>query len=595
MSAPAPSRPPKVTLSGEIPLGPPPSAARKKSVLIVGGGIAGLTVAHELSRHRDQFDITVCEQNPVLGGKARSERTPDHRPTEHAMRVLLASYTCLYRVMEEVKDAGGAPLMSHLEYPRFAFRNGPFEYAMSAGYSGFFRYLRDALGMTRLFLRSGVTWFEMLLFLWRVGRILWSTQSQVNTRMGRVSFEEYMDGPDRTPAFRTTLLRVSEMLVAAKRTASAAVVARLVLEWFVGPFLKSPFNRRGFASLDGPTSERLIDPWKEHLAKLGVRFRYHTRAVRLREEAREIAGIEVRDPRKSPDVPPEVLTADFYCLCLPHLALDQLVRGRLAQFLPTISDLTQFGEEWSSGIQYHLPSVPERLRGTEGLIVVDVASPWSIVYMLHANGAPWKNVPLPAGTAAVLSLVMSNGRNSGQHVTTKPFVRCTAEDMKNEALAQLGLLDELRAVPFAIGPDLEFLKIAQYRADPARYAAGGVSKIDDEQVIFSDGLLYVRMPQNLDEEPANFTDIHNLFIAGEFTRTRFSTPTMEKSCESGMRCAAALSEANGLDYDEGRLAGAELPLAFLRRPGFHLGCRIAGVALLAAAAWLLAVLVPKPF
>jgi len=576
MNTTARHRAPKIYPAGEIPTGPSTPGDRKK-VLIVGGGIAGLTVAYELSR-TGRFDICVCEQNPELGGKARSVRTAQRRPTEHAMRVLLASYTCLFRIMEEVKNPDGSSLMTNLRYPEFSFRDGANECRMSAAYTNFAQYVRDAFSMVCFFLRSGVKFGEMAVFLFRVGRILWLTKSKVNARMGRVSFEEYMDSADRSPAFRTTLLRVSEMLVAAKRTASAALVARLVLEWFVGPFLRSPFRRRGFASLNGPTSERLIDPWVEHLKGQGVEFKLNTRVVSLSEEAREITNVTTAAGQQ--------LTADYYCLCLPHMALDSMINGRLSQFVPTIADLTHFGEEWSAGIQYHLSVVPERLRGTEGRIVVDVASAWSIVYMLHVNGAPWIDVPLPADTVAVLSLVMSNGRNTGQHTTDKPFVRCKPDEMKDEALAQIGLLDELKHVPYTIGPDLEFINLQAYTANPQRYASCGVSKVDAHTVIVSDGLLYVRMPQNLDQEPANHTDIHNLFIAGEFTRTNFSTPTMEKSCESGMRCASAISESNGCEYDEQRLIGAELPFAFLRSIWFRVLGPVACLALVIWIVWL---------
>ena len=567
----------KVFPGGRVPLGPA-TPGGKKTVLIVGGGIAGLTVAYELGRS-GQFDIIVCEQNPELGGKARSLRTAHQQPTEHAMRVLLASYTCLFRIMEEIKSPEGKSLMDNLRYPHFSFRDGTNEYKTSAEYIGFFHYLRDAFGMIRFFLRAKVPVIELAIFLFRVGRILWSTPSQVNARMGRVSFEEYMDSVDRSPAFRGTMLRVSEMLVAAKRTASAALVARLVIEWFVGPFLHSPFRRLGFASLDGPTSERLIDPWVEHLKRQGVKFRLNTRITSLIAQAREITGVRTENAG--------VLVADYYCLCLPHLALDTLIQGRLQRFVPTISDLTRFGEEWSAGIQYYLSEVPQGLRETEGRIIVDVASAWSIVYMLHANGAPWVNVPLPPGTVAVLSLVMSNGRNSGQHTTTKPFVRCHSEEMKNEALAQIGLLNELKSVPYAIGPDLQFIDLQSYLANPHKYDSGGASKVDNQTILVSDGLLYVRMPQNLDNEPTNFTDIHNFFIAGEFTRTNFSIPTMEKSCESGMRCASAMCEANGCAYDDSRLIPAGLPLAFLRTTWFRLLAPVMMLASLAFVVWLL--------
>jgi len=568
----------KVHPGGRVPLGPK-SPTGRKSVLIVGGGIAGLTVAYELSRS-GQFDICVCEQNPEPGGKARSLRTAQQQPTEHAMRVLLASYTCLFRIMDEIKKPDGSSLMANLCYPHFSFRDGKNEYRMSAGYTGFFRYVADAFGMMRFFIRSKVPIGEMVIFLYRVGRIMWSTPSTISARLGRVSFEEYMDSADRTPEFRGTLLRVSEMLVAAKRTASAALVARLVMEWFVGPFLRSPFKRRGFASLDGPTSERLIDPWVKYLAAKGVKFRMNTRIVSLQEAAREVASVTTTTG--------EILRADFYCLCLPHLALDSLIQGKLQRFVPTISDLTRFGEEWSAGIQYYLSEVPANLRESQGRIVVDVASAWSIVYMIHAEGAPWVKVPLPAGTVAVLSLVMSNGRNSGQFTTTKTFVRCLPEEMKNEALAQIGLLDALKDAPYAIGPDVQFIGLQEYADNLARYESCGASKINDRTIAVSDGLLYVRMPQNLDNEPANFTDVHNFFIAGEFTRTNFAIPTMEKSCESGMRCASAMYEASGLEYDEARLTPATLPLAFLRTTGFHVLCKTLGVVLIIATAWVLA-------
>jgi hypothetical protein len=60
---------------------------------------------------------------------------------------------------------------------------------------------------------------------------------------------------------------------------------------------------------------------------------------------------------------------------------------------------------------------------------------------------------------------------------------------------------------------------------------------------------------------------------------------MEKSCESGMRCASALYEANGCKYDEQRLNPATLPLAFLRATWFRILSPIVAVALIATITW----------
>jgi NADPH-dependent 2,4-dienoyl-CoA reductase/sulfur reductase-like enzyme len=48
--------------------------AGQKNVVVVGGGVAGLTVAHELGERG--FRVTLFDRQAVPGGKARSVRVP---------------------------------------------------------------------------------------------------------------------------------------------------------------------------------------------------------------------------------------------------------------------------------------------------------------------------------------------------------------------------------------------------------------------------------------------------------------------------------------------------------------------------------------
>ena len=40
----------------------------KETIIILGGGISGLTVAYELAKHQDRFQVRLIEQNDHLGG-----------------------------------------------------------------------------------------------------------------------------------------------------------------------------------------------------------------------------------------------------------------------------------------------------------------------------------------------------------------------------------------------------------------------------------------------------------------------------------------------------------------------------------------------
>src|SRR4029079_18143564 len=66
-------------------------------VAVLGGGVAGLTAAHELAERG--FEVTVYEARPLLGGKARSLPVPESvtggrgdLPAEHGFRFFPGFY-----------------------------------------------------------------------------------------------------------------------------------------------------------------------------------------------------------------------------------------------------------------------------------------------------------------------------------------------------------------------------------------------------------------------------------------------------------------------------------------------------------------------
>ena len=81
------------------------------SVAILGGGVAGLSAAHELAERG--FEVTVYEARPDLGGKARSMPVPGSGtggradlPAEHGFRFFPGFYRHLPDTMRRIPVAG---------------------------------------------------------------------------------------------------------------------------------------------------------------------------------------------------------------------------------------------------------------------------------------------------------------------------------------------------------------------------------------------------------------------------------------------------------------------------------------------------------
>lgn len=84
----------------------------KKKVAILGGGVAGLTAAFEMTRSpdwQDKFDITIHQLGWRLGGKCATGRGPNERIEEHGIHGFLGSYYNALPLMKEVFDACERP------------------------------------------------------------------------------------------------------------------------------------------------------------------------------------------------------------------------------------------------------------------------------------------------------------------------------------------------------------------------------------------------------------------------------------------------------------------------------------------------------
>lgn len=93
---------------------------QKKKIVILGGGMASLSAAHELTDYegwQDKYDITLYQAGWRLGGKTATGRSSCDRIEEHGIHILQGWYDTTFRLLRSIYDerknknlAPGSPL-----------------------------------------------------------------------------------------------------------------------------------------------------------------------------------------------------------------------------------------------------------------------------------------------------------------------------------------------------------------------------------------------------------------------------------------------------------------------------------------------------
>lgn len=254
--------------------------SKRQKVIIIGGGVAGLTAAHELIE-RD-FDVEVYERRMQFGGKAASQRVqltpsgPSDYPGEHGFRFFPAWYRHLPDTLgriprrgqrKRVRDLTVADNLVATERNLLARYNRPsssiiLHAPMSAsGAQAAFDFVRNLAA-------SGLPVGDVLTFFRLLAEFLRTPLDEREKKYDAVSWWDFIRAEERSEAFRTVTVATTRTLLAAKaEVASAYTVATMAIR----TLFDSP--NRPDRVLDGPTNEVWIDPWVSYLEGRGVKFR----------------------------------------------------------------------------------------------------------------------------------------------------------------------------------------------------------------------------------------------------------------------------------------------------------------------------------
>ena len=492
------------------------------TVAVLGGGVAGLSAAHELAERG--FEVTVYEQRDAPGGKARSMPVTgsgtDGRadlPGEHGFRFFPGFYRHLPDTMARI-PLRGAKVSDHLVGATrilFAQAGGPNEIIAPAhlpesleDFTVLARFLRDAAHQV------GVPPQEYAVLVERLLALLTSCDERRYQQWEAQSWWAFTGAERRSAAFQRFLADgLTRTLVAARGREMSARTGGMVLVQLLMDLSRA--GGRADRVLDAPTSEAWIDPWIAHLQAGGVQVRLGSAVEALHVKAGRLDGATVAGQR---------VRADFYVAALPVEVMRLLASPQLRAAEPRLTGLDRLVTRWMNGVLFYLDRDVPLVNGH----AIYNDSEWALTSISQKQF--WPRVDLArrgdGRVRGILSVDVSEWQRAGRR-TGKVAQLCTREEIFEEVWGQLG--DHLEG-------ELDGVTVIDRFLDPAIVFPNPTAAANLEPLL-------VNTAGSWADRPDAVTRIPNLFLASDYVRTHTDLATMEAANEAARRAVNGILDA----------------------------------------------------
>jgi geranylgeranyl pyrophosphate synthase/uncharacterized protein with NAD-binding domain and iron-sulfur cluster len=522
-------------------------------VVVLGGGVAGLSAAHELAERG--FTVSVYERRFLAGGKARSvpvsprpgggefveaihaheagaERV-DWIPGEHGFRFFPGFYKHVTDTMARIPTPDGGTVADHLVattrigISQFGRRTIPFPARFPAAPSDAATVLADALAAFGPEL--GLEPADLAFFVARTWQLLTSCPERRLAEYERISWWDYTDAETRPEAYQKFLASgFTRSLVAAKaRTASTKTVGDMFIQLMqVGA---NPSASTTDRVLDAPTDQAWIDPWMHHLDSLGVEYHDECTVVAIHAADGQISGVEIEDQEGHR----HVVSGDHYVCALPIERVVPLLTDELVALDPVFDGFRALATNvaWMNGLQFYLRRDIPMVHGH----MIHIDTPWALTSISQIQF--WRPGTLglygDPEVQGVLSIDVSDWTEPG--LDGRTAAECSREEVGREVWNQLKrsmnvdgevVLRDEDLVGWFLDPDIA--------PDP-----------DVPGKLRNSEPLLVNLVDTWRLRPEAATAIPNLFLASDYVRTYTDLATMEGANEAARRAVNAIIAASG--------------------------------------------------
>lgn len=561
-----------------------------KKVIIIGGGVAGMSAAHELIERN--FQVEVYEkQARYVGGKARSIDVPDTAkpgnkdlPGEHGFRFFPGFYKHITDTMKRIPFG---------KNPKGVFDNLVATQRVVMGREGknelvtlvnFPKSKKDIEVIVKAFKDShtGLTKEDMHIMMAKIWQLMTSSKERRLNDYERMGWWEFTEADYHSEAYSEFFVGgLTRTLVAAKpRRVSTRTGGDILLQLIYQ--MSNPFKRTDRV-LNAPTNEAWLFPWYKYLTKdaknpanyhHGVEAKYVHCDI-TNDGKFNITGVDIIDENGKKST----VTGDYYIMAVPVEVMSKLLKpadskteNSIVKADPTLGSIRELANDvaWMTGIQFFLNvDVPI----TKGHVMI-IDSPWAVTIISQPQF--WKNHKMSeygqGDVKGVISVDVSdwdsigfNGKTAkectklefaqeiwcqiilGLEVDNKPIFN---NEMLVDCFLDRDIRDKNDKDPFAKDNVIDVSKLHTCPKDmlkklPPKYKSGPDKPEDPSKYkTINEEPLLVNRINTWNLRPEAWCAIPNLFFAADYVRTHTDLATMEGANESARRAVNRIIEVS---------------------------------------------------
>jgi len=494
------------------------------SVIVIGGGVGGLTAAHELVQRG--FTVNLYESRPAFGGKARSQPVTGSGtngrldlPGEHGFRFYPRFYKHVIDTMAKIPNASGGHVVDHL-------RNTTESAIALVDSSTWYRFYRKTVTKPYDILEALELFFQELdfddgdigLFAAKILQFFTSSDARRLGQYEGISWWDFLEGDLYSPKFQRQLRAVPRTMVAMDpKRGSARTVGTISMQLILDYADTGVNNDR---TMGGPTSEMWFDHWITHLQALGVNLHAGVDVASIEVSGGAISGVKLGDGT--------TVTADYYVLATPIDTTIGLITPAMGALDPVLEKLRVSAADtlvsWMVGIQYYLYEDVPLVRGH----TFYPDSPWALTSISQPQF--WRDLGLfrtrygGGDVGGLLSIDVSDWNTPGTYIP-KTAKQCTPAEISKE------IWEQLKAALNGTGPGEQILTddlLHSWHLDDDLDFSGGVPPVNRSRLL-------VHPPGSWAIRPDAGTAIPNLVLAADYVRTYTDLASMEGANEAARR------------------------------------------------------------